>query len=193
MTQNCLHSFDPPANRAVAGATVDLTVKEIDGTGIHEVLRTPGAACGAWSILNESPAPTGAEMPYFFKEQLGKARSESRAFRFVRAHAAAPDRSRNLRQAAAAQTIRDRIATKRSTEAKGRQRPNLSYRVKCRSHLHGLASRRTLSRMRRTASRSIGRRGFEIDIGPIVNLVCLQRLKRLANACFQRTARSGKS
>ena len=74
MTRTFLHSFDPPANSPVTGATVDLTVADIEDAGIREVLQTPGAAYGAWSILEALLTPTGAGTPFIFKEPLGQAR-----------------------------------------------------------------------------------------------------------------------
>ena len=38
------------------------------------MLQTPGAAYGAWSILDALLAPTGAGTPFIFKEPLGQAR-----------------------------------------------------------------------------------------------------------------------
>ena len=74
MTRTFLHSFDPPADSPVTGATVDLTVADIEDAGIREVLQTPGAAYGAWSILEALLTPTGAGTPFIFKEPLGQAR-----------------------------------------------------------------------------------------------------------------------
>jgi hypothetical protein len=74
MTRTFLHSFDPPASSPVAGATVDLDVSEIEDAGIREVLQTPGAAYGAWSILDALLTPTGAGTPFIFREPLGQAR-----------------------------------------------------------------------------------------------------------------------
>jgi hypothetical protein len=45
-----IHSFDPASASPVAGTTADLDVSEIEDAGIREVLQTPGAAYGAWSI-----------------------------------------------------------------------------------------------------------------------------------------------
>ncbi|WP_245441597.1 hypothetical protein [Rhizobium vallis] len=73
MTRTFLHSFDPPASSLVTGATVDLDVSEIEDAGIREVLQTPGAAYGAWSILHAlltQPAGT----PFILREPLGQAR-----------------------------------------------------------------------------------------------------------------------
>jgi len=74
MTRTFLHSFDPPASNPVTGATVDLGVSEIEDAGIREVLQTPGAAYGAWSILDALLTPIGAGTPFIFRELLGQAR-----------------------------------------------------------------------------------------------------------------------
>lgn len=74
MTRTFLHNFDPPASSPVTGATVDLDVSEIEDAGIREVLQTPGAAYGAWSILDALLTPTGAGTPFIFREPLGQAR-----------------------------------------------------------------------------------------------------------------------
>lgn len=74
MTRTFLHSFDPPASSPVTGATVDLDVSDIEDAGIREVLQTPGAAYGAWSILDALLTPTGAGTPFIFREPLGQAR-----------------------------------------------------------------------------------------------------------------------
>jgi hypothetical protein len=74
MTRTFFHSFDPPASSAVSGATVDLEVSEIEDAGIREVLQTPGATYGAWSILDALLTPTGAGTPFVFREPLGQAR-----------------------------------------------------------------------------------------------------------------------
>lgn len=74
MTRTLLHSFDPPAASPVTGTTVDLEVSEIEGAGIREVLQTPAAAYGAWSVLDALLTPTGAGSPFVFREPLGQAR-----------------------------------------------------------------------------------------------------------------------
>lgn len=74
MTRTFLHSFDPPSASPVTGATVDLDVADIEDAGIREVLQTPGAAYGAWSILDALLAPTGVGTPFIFREPLGQAR-----------------------------------------------------------------------------------------------------------------------
>jgi CBS domain-containing protein len=74
MTRTFLHSFDPPAANPVTGATVDLDVSDIEDAGIREVLQTPGAAYGSWSILDALLTPTGTGTPFIFREPLGQAR-----------------------------------------------------------------------------------------------------------------------
>jgi hypothetical protein len=74
MTRTFLHTFEPAAASPVAGTTVDLEVSDIEDAGIREVLQTPGAAYGAWSILDALLAPTGVGTPFIFKEPLGQAR-----------------------------------------------------------------------------------------------------------------------
>lgn len=59
MTRTFIHSFDPASASPVADPTVDLQVSEIEDAGIREVLQTPGAAFGAWSILDALLTATG--------------------------------------------------------------------------------------------------------------------------------------
>ncbi|WP_245441937.1 hypothetical protein [Mesorhizobium hawassense] len=47
---------------------------DIEDAGIREVLQTPGAAYGAWSILDALLTPTGVGTPFIFREPLGQAR-----------------------------------------------------------------------------------------------------------------------
>lgn len=74
MTRTFIHSFDPASASPVGGPTVDLEVSEIEDAGIREVLQTPGAAHGAWSILDALLTATGPGTPFIFKEPLGQAR-----------------------------------------------------------------------------------------------------------------------
>jgi len=74
MTRTFLHSFEPATASPITGTTVDLEVSDIEDAGIREVLQTPGATYGAWSILDALLAPTGAGTPFIFKEPLGQAR-----------------------------------------------------------------------------------------------------------------------
>lgn len=71
-----MHSFDPPSASPVSGPFVDLEVSEIEDAGIREVLQTPGAAYGAWSMLDALLAPTGSGTPFVFREPLGQARGD---------------------------------------------------------------------------------------------------------------------
>lgn len=74
MTRSFLHSFEPATASPVAGPTVDMDVSDIEDAGIREVLQTPGAAYGAWSILDALLTPTGTGTPFIFREPLGQAR-----------------------------------------------------------------------------------------------------------------------
>lgn len=74
MTRTFLHSFDPFSASPITGPTVDLTVAEIEDAGLREVLQTPGATYGAWSILDALLMPTGVGTPFIFREPLGQAR-----------------------------------------------------------------------------------------------------------------------
>ena len=74
MTRTFLHTFEPAAANPITGPAVDLEVSDIEDAGIREVLQTPGAAYGAWSILDALLAPTGVGTPFIFKEPLGQAR-----------------------------------------------------------------------------------------------------------------------
>jgi hypothetical protein len=60
MTRTFIYSFTPPSLDPSPGATIALDVSEIEDAGIREVLQTPGAAYGAWSVLDALLAPTGA-------------------------------------------------------------------------------------------------------------------------------------
>ncbi|EJL56641.1 hypothetical protein PMI09_01760 [Rhizobium sp. CF122] len=73
MTRTLLRSFDPPSASPITGATVDLVVADIEDAGIREVLQTPGAAYGAWSVLDALLAPTGVATPFICREPLGQA------------------------------------------------------------------------------------------------------------------------
>ncbi len=74
MTRTFLHSFDPPTASPITAATVNLDIAEIEDASIREVLQTPGAAFGAWSILTALLMPTGMGTPFIFREPLGQAR-----------------------------------------------------------------------------------------------------------------------
>lgn len=77
MTRTFLHSFDPPASSPISGTVVDLEVSEIEDAGINEVLQTPGAAYGAWSILDALLTPTGPGAPFVFRGVVAQFRLEA--------------------------------------------------------------------------------------------------------------------
>ncbi|MDZ4134025.1 MAG: hypothetical protein U1D06_00310, partial [Paracoccaceae bacterium] len=74
MSRTFIYSFTPPSLDPAPGATIELDVSEIEDAGIREVLQTPGAAYGAWSILDALLSPTGVGTPFIFKQPLGQAR-----------------------------------------------------------------------------------------------------------------------
>ncbi|WP_245429522.1 hypothetical protein [Mesorhizobium sp. DCY119] len=55
--------FRSPAAGPFTCATVDLDVSDIEDARIREVLQTPGAAYGAWSIL-DALLSTGTGTPF---------------------------------------------------------------------------------------------------------------------------------
>lgn len=65
------HSFEP-AGGSPLGATVDLTVQEVEEAGIREVLQTPGAKVGHWGLLGPLLDPTSSD--FMFLEPLGQSR-----------------------------------------------------------------------------------------------------------------------
>lgn len=74
MSRTFIYSFTPPSLDPAPGATIELDVSEIEDAGIREVLQTPGAAYGAWSILDVLLSPTGIVTPFIFKQPLGQPR-----------------------------------------------------------------------------------------------------------------------
>ncbi len=74
MTRTFIYSFTPPSLDPSPGATIALEVSQIEDAGIREVLQTPGAAYGAWAILDALLAPTGAGTSFIFRQPLGHAR-----------------------------------------------------------------------------------------------------------------------
>ena len=65
------HRFMPAAASAL-GATVDLTVDEVEDAGLREVLQTPGVALGNWGLLSALLHPGSSE--FLFRQPLGQAR-----------------------------------------------------------------------------------------------------------------------
>jgi hypothetical protein len=74
VTRTFICSFNPRSKDPAPGPTIELDVAAIEDAGIREVLQTPGAAYGAWSILDALLAPTGPGTPFIFKQPLGQAR-----------------------------------------------------------------------------------------------------------------------
>jgi hypothetical protein len=74
MTRTFIYNFTPPSLDPSPGATIALDVSDIEDAGIREVLQTPGAAYGAWSILDALLTPTGAGTSFHFRQPLGQAR-----------------------------------------------------------------------------------------------------------------------
>ena len=74
MTRTFLHDFDPYPDSPVAGPRVEFTVQQIEDAGLREVLQTPGAAFGSWTILEALLEPTAGGTPFVFRRPLGEAR-----------------------------------------------------------------------------------------------------------------------
>jgi hypothetical protein len=74
MTRTFIYNFTPSSLDPSPGATIALDVSDIEDAGIREVLQTPGAAYGAWSILDALLTPTGAGTSFLFRQPLGQAR-----------------------------------------------------------------------------------------------------------------------
>ena len=74
MTRTFWHDFHPPHLNPLHGRDVELTVQEIEDAGLREILQTPGAALGSWSMLESLLQPTGDDTPFAFRQPLGEAR-----------------------------------------------------------------------------------------------------------------------
>ena len=74
MTRTFRHDFHPPHLNPLGGRDVELTVQEIEDVGLREILQTPGAALGSWSMLEALLQPTGDDTPFVFRQPLGEAR-----------------------------------------------------------------------------------------------------------------------
>ena len=68
------YKFDPPAACPIKGNIAHLSVDEIENAGLLEVLQTPGASLGSWSLFDALLEKTGPGSPFIFKEPLGQAR-----------------------------------------------------------------------------------------------------------------------
>ena len=71
MRRKFFHAFDPPAGSPVSKPEVELTVRQIEDAGLREVLQTPGAHFGSWSMIGSLLAPGDL---FVFREPLGYAR-----------------------------------------------------------------------------------------------------------------------
>jgi hypothetical protein len=65
------HHFEPIGISSI-GNSVDLTPREIEDAGLHEVLQSPGAALGSWSLLGA--LLDGTTPDFVFREPLGRSR-----------------------------------------------------------------------------------------------------------------------
>ena len=65
------HRFTP-ASASSLGASVDLTVEEVEDAGLREVLQTPGVALGNWGLLSSLLHPGTSD--FLFRAPLGQAR-----------------------------------------------------------------------------------------------------------------------
>ena len=70
-TKTFRHSFHPWQENPVPGRKVKLSIEHIEAAGVREVLRTPGAALGSWSLLDALLAKCDE---FRFVEPLGQAR-----------------------------------------------------------------------------------------------------------------------
>lgn len=69
-----MYSFAGTGVDPAPGASISLDVRAIEDAGLREVLQTPGARYGTWSILDGLLEPTGSGSPFMFKAPLGQAR-----------------------------------------------------------------------------------------------------------------------
>lgn len=65
-----IHDYSP-AGAGPGGSKISLDTREIEDAGVYEILQTPGAALGSWSILNQLLEPIA---DFRFKEPLGQSR-----------------------------------------------------------------------------------------------------------------------
>lgn len=71
MARKFFHKFDPPEKNPVSEPEAGLTVREIEDAGLREVLQTPGAHLGSWSMIGPLLAPGDL---FVFREPLGHSR-----------------------------------------------------------------------------------------------------------------------
>lgn len=70
-TKTFRHSFHPWQEDPLHGGKVKLSIEEIEAAGVREVLQTPGAALGSWSLLDALLAKCEE---FRFVEPLGQSR-----------------------------------------------------------------------------------------------------------------------
>ena len=71
MARKFFYKFDPPEENPVSKPEVKLTVREIEDAGLREVLQTPGAHLGSWSMIG--PLLASGDL-FVFREPLGHSR-----------------------------------------------------------------------------------------------------------------------
>lgn len=74
MSRTFNYSFIPPTSDPLGTPTISLDASEIEDAGVREVLQTPGAALGTWSVLSALLEPVTSGTDFVFREPLGKAR-----------------------------------------------------------------------------------------------------------------------
>jgi hypothetical protein len=74
MERTFQYSFTPTSQDPVGGPTVQLAVTDIEDAALREILQTPGAGLGTWSLLGDLLTATGPNSPFTFREPLGQAR-----------------------------------------------------------------------------------------------------------------------
>jgi len=68
------HRFEPPeaSPPEITGGWVELTVEEVEQAGVEEIVQTPGAGLGSWSLLTDLVDDSSGL--FSFREPLGRAR-----------------------------------------------------------------------------------------------------------------------
>ena len=74
MERTFIHDFEPIGIDGVPGSSVELRVEQIEDAGLREVIQTPGAPFGSWSILDALLEPPAESTRFVFRRPLGEAR-----------------------------------------------------------------------------------------------------------------------
>ena len=74
MERTFIHDFEPIGVDGVPGLSVELKVEQIEDAGLREVIQTPGAPFGSWSILDALLEPPTESTRFVFRQPLGEAR-----------------------------------------------------------------------------------------------------------------------